>query len=49
MSPIRPAQLTGVAGVHYVAAYLSYQGLHAIPTLRNIAGADILVSTLDNV
>lgn len=44
----RPAQLTGVSGVHYVAAYLSYQGFHAIPTIRNIAGPDILVSTLDN-
>lgn len=48
MSLKRPAQLTGVAGVHYVAAYLSYHGLHAIPTLPNIAGPDILVSTLDN-
>lgn len=39
------SQLTGVAGVHYVAAQLSYQGFHAVPTTRNVKGPDILVST----
>ena len=41
------SQLTGVAGVHYVAAYLAYLGLHAVPTTRNVAGPDVLVSTPD--
>jgi hypothetical protein len=40
-------QLTGVAGVHYVAAYLSYNGFHAVPTTRNVKGPDLLVSNLD--
>ena len=41
------SQLTGVAGVHFVAAVLAHRGFHAIPTTRNIAGPDMLVSTLD--
>jgi hypothetical protein len=40
-------QLTGVAGVHYVAAFLSYRGFHAVPTTRNVRGPDLLVSNLD--
>ena len=39
-------QLTGVAGVHYVASYLNYLGFHAVPTVRNVAGPDVLLSTL---
>ena len=39
------SQLTGVAGVHFVASYLAYLGLHAVPTTRNVAGPDLLVST----
>lgn len=38
-------QLTGVAGVHYVAAYLAHLGFHAVPTIRNVAGPDVLIST----
>ena len=40
------SQLTGVAGVHFVASYLAYLGFHAVPTTRNVAGPDVLVSTL---
>ena len=40
-------QLTGVAGVHYVAAYLAKLGYHATPTTRNAKGPDILVSAQD--
>lgn len=40
-------QLTGVAGVHYVAAFLSYCGLHAVPTTRNVRGPDLLLSNMD--
>ena len=39
-------QLTGVAGVHYVASYLNFMGFHAVPTTRNVAGPDLLVSNL---
>lgn len=38
------SQLTGVTGVHFVAARLSYLGLHAVPTTRNVGGPDLLVS-----
>jgi len=41
------SQLTGVAGVHYVASYLSFLGFHAVPTTRNVRGPDLLVSNLD--
>ena len=40
-------QLTGVAGVHFVAAYLSFLGFHAVPTTRNVQGPDLLVSSID--
>ena len=40
-------QLTGVAGVHFVAARLSYLGFHAVPTTRNVRGPDLLVSNND--
>ena len=40
-------QLTGVAGVHFVASYLSFLGLHAVPTTRNVRGPDLLVSSID--
>ena len=43
----RNSQLTGVAGVHFVASYISYLGLHAVPTVRNVAGPDLLVSSTD--
>ena len=41
------SQLTGVAGVHYVASYLSFLGFHAVPTTRNVRGPDLLVSSID--
>jgi len=37
-------QLTGAAGVFYVAAELSMRGMVAMPSIRNTKGADILVS-----
>ena len=40
-------QLTGVSGVHFVAARLNFLGFHAVPTTRNVRGPDLLVSTLD--
>lgn len=40
-------QLTGVAGIHFVASYLSFLGFHAVPTTRNVRGPDLLVSTID--
>ena len=40
----RTSQLTGVAGVHFVASYIAYLGFHAVPTTRNVAGPDVLVS-----
>jgi hypothetical protein len=46
MNEGRSSQLTGVAGVHYVAACLAYLGFHAVPTTRNVAGPDLLVSNL---
>jgi hypothetical protein len=39
--------LTGISGVHYVAAWLSHLGFHAVPTTRNAKGPDLLVSTID--
>jgi len=39
--------LIGAAGVHFVASELSLRGLVALPTIRNTAGIDILVSELD--
>ncbi len=43
----RHHQLTGVSGVHFVAARLSHLGYHAVPTTRNVQGPDLLVSTLN--
>ena len=44
MAQIGRSQLTGVAGVHYVASYLAYLEFHAVPTTRNVSGPDLLVS-----
>ncbi len=41
------SQLTGAAGVHFVAARMNALGLHAAPTIRNVPGVDLLVSSLD--
>jgi hypothetical protein len=38
------AQLIGAAGVFYVASELSMRGLVALPSIRNVKGADILVA-----
>ena len=39
--------LIGVAGVHYVVSKLSMRGIIALPTTRNTAGVDIIVSKND--
>ena len=39
--------LIEAAGVHFVASELSLRGLVALPTIRNTAGIDILVSEPD--
>jgi hypothetical protein len=44
---VSSSQLTGVAGVHFVASYLSFLGFHAVPTTRNVRGPDLLVSSID--
>lgn len=36
--------LIGIAGVHFVVADLSRRGMVALPTVRNTAGYDIVVS-----
>lgn len=41
------AQLVGVAGVFYMASELSMRGLVALPSIRNVKGADILVADPD--
>jgi len=42
-----PLQLIGAAGVHFVVSELSLRGLIALPTARNTAGIDVLVSEPD--
>lgn len=42
-----PNDLIGVAGVHFVVSELTLRGLIALPTIRNTAGIDILVSEHD--
>ena len=39
--------LSGIAGVHYVVSELSLRGLIALPTVRNTAGFDIVVTSPD--
>lgn len=39
--------LIGIAGVHYVASELSRRGMVALPTTRNTAAYDIVVTTVD--
>jgi hypothetical protein len=41
------SQLVGIAGVFHVAAELSMRGLVALPSIRNVKGADILVADPD--
>lgn len=42
-----PSQLMGAAGVHHVVAELSRRGMIALPTIRNLAGYDIIVASCD--
>jgi hypothetical protein len=43
----RDKSLIGAAGVHFVVSELSLNGLIALPTVRNTAGIDVLVSNAD--
>jgi len=38
------SQVIGAAGVFYVASELSMRGMVALPSIRNVKGADILVA-----
>ena len=42
--PTRDTSLIGAAGVHFVVSELSLRGLIALPTIRNTAGVDVIVS-----
>jgi hypothetical protein len=42
--PTHDTSLVGAAGVHTVVAELSLRGLIALPTIRNTAGVDVVVS-----
>ena len=39
--------LIGIAGVHYIVSELSRRGLVALPTIRNTAGYDVIVSNVE--
>ena len=43
----RIKSLIGAAGVHFVAAELSRRGMIALPTTRNTAGYDLIVTSVD--
>lgn len=45
--PTRDTSMIGAAGVHYVVSHLSLRGLIALPTIRNTAGVDVLVSNME--
>jgi hypothetical protein len=42
--PTKDTSLVGAAGVHSVVSELSLRGLIALPTIRNTAGVDVIVS-----
>lgn len=44
-----PSQISGMAGVYYVAYELSRRGYVALPTNRNVAGFDIVVSSQEGL
>jgi len=44
LAPFVDNSLTGASGVHTVAAVLSLRGFIALPTIRNTAGTDIVVT-----
>ena len=39
------SQLTGNAGLYHVAAILARRGWHAMPTIRNARGSDLVVGS----
>ena len=45
--PRKDNSITGAAGVLYAAAILSLRGMIALPTIKNVAAYDILVSSSD--
>lgn len=45
-NPTADKSLIGAAGVHSVVADLSLRGLIALPTIRNTAGTDVVVTNL---
>src|SRR3989304_2954752 len=42
--PTRDTSLIGAAGVHFIVSELSLRGLIALPTIRNTAGVDVVVT-----
>ena len=42
--PTRDTFLIGAAGVHFVVSELTLRGLIALPTIRNTAGVDVVVT-----
>lgn len=42
-----PNSLIGIAGVYFVTHELTLRGLIALPTIRNTAGIDVMVSEQD--
>ena len=42
--PTKDTSLIGAAGVHFIVSELSLRGLIALPTIRNTAGVDIVVT-----
>ena len=42
--PTRDTALIGAAGVHFIVSELSMRGLIALPTIRNTAGVDVVVT-----
>ena len=45
--PTRNTSLIGAAGVHHVVSELSLRGLIALPTIRNTAGVDVIVTNMN--
>ena len=42
--PTRDSALIGAAGVHFIVSVLSLRGLIALPTIRNTAGVDVVLT-----
>ena len=45
--PTADKSLIGAAGVHFVVSELGLRGLIALPTIRNTAGIDVIVTNHD--